>query len=240
MPIDDPTAPVEMPQVQNKLRVRLFACAVMAGIAALWLLTPLRHWLDLAQLVDVLRGWQRHALAPIALLAAFVAGGLVMFPVNLLMAASMVIFGPWLGSLYALLGSLLNAALLYEIGHHASRRLLTRVAGGRLDRLGAVLARGGLFGVALLRIVPVAPYSVVNLVAGAVPIPRRDYLPGTLLGMLPGTVLYALLVDRAVAAIRHPQLANYVWLGAAVLLFALAGAWLARRLLRASRAQGGA
>ena len=51
----------------------------------------------------------------------------------------------------------------------------------------------GFIAVAIVRIVPIAPYSVVGFMAGAARIHRGDYLIGTALGMLPGTLLYAYL-----------------------------------------------
>jgi len=58
--------------------------------------------------------------------------------------------------------------------------------------------------VLIIRLLPVAPYTVINIVAGASHIGWRDYLLGTALGLAPGIVMIMLFVDRAVAAIREP------------------------------------
>ena len=57
----------------------------------------------------------------------------------------------------------------------------------------------------LVRLLPVAPYTVVNLVAGASRIRWRDFLLGTALGLAPGLVLMSTFVDRAIAAIVSPS-----------------------------------
>jgi len=58
---------------------------------------------------------------------------------------------------------------------------------------------------AIIRIVPLGPFSVTSLVAGIVHVRRRAYLLGTALGMFPGIALNALFIDRILAAIRAPS-----------------------------------
>ena len=225
------------PSLRRRIVTRVLFGVAIAAVVAVWVLTPLRHWLDVASTVDVLRGLGDLRWMPLLLMLAFIIGGLVLFPVNVLTAASIIIFGNVLGVVYALIGATLSAILVYEIGHYGGRHLLKRIPDSRLHRLSVKLARHGLVAVAVLRIVPVAPYSIVNLMAGASHIRRRDYIVGTILGMTPGTILAALVIDRVLAAINKPQLVNFVWLAVAVLVFAAASLWLGRRMLRVSREQ---
>jgi uncharacterized membrane protein YdjX (TVP38/TMEM64 family) len=59
-----------------------------------------------------------------------------------------------------------------------------------------------------VRVVPVAPFMVVNLVAGSSRIGVRDFTVGTALGMTPGIAALALTTDSVVAAVREPSLAS--------------------------------
>ena len=208
---------------------------LLGGLALLWLATPLRDWVDVAQLATALNRFGDSAWAPFVLLAAYLIGGLVLFPVNVLIAVTVVVFGPLLGGFYAVIGSLASALLLYEIGRGLRRGVLRRQLTPRLRLLGARLARRGLPAIVFVRIVPVAPYSIVNLVAGAARIRRRDYALGTVLGMLPGIIVNALFVDRILTLIQRPQWST---LFAFALLLALALAllyWLRRRVARLMR-----
>ena len=214
--------------------VRIVAVgAVVVGLALLWLETPLREWLDVPRLVAAARELGDSPLAPLAVFAAFIAGGLVVAPVNVLIAATMVVFGPVVGVCYALLGALLNAWVLYEIG----RVLPAAGLRARLDRplrlLTGRMSHQGILAIALIRIVPVAPYSVVNVIAGAAHVARVQYLIGTALGMLPGIVLNALLIDRLIAALLQPG--PWTWALLALVGVAIAGVVIAvhRRLRRA-------
>jgi phospholipase D1/2 len=85
----------------------------------------------------------------------------------------------------------------------------------------------------LLRLLPVAPFSVVNLVAGASEMRIRDFLLGSLIGMLPGLALMTVFGDRLGAWLRRPDAANLMILGgvtlAAVALAVALRFWSRRR-----------
>lgn len=207
---------------------------VLVALIAAWTLTPLRAWIDLRHLVDMLTRLGDSPLAPLAMLAAFAIGGLLLVPVNLLVAACVIVFGPLPGAVYALLGTELSAITLYEIGRYLPMRRLREHFGARVQGLRDRLHHG-IFAVALIRIVPLAPYSVVNLVAGATHISRLPYLLGTALGMLPGIVFCAVFIDRVVAAIEHPTARTYALLLLAAVAIVSVLVLLRRRLMRTLR-----
>ena len=215
--------------LRRRIAVGAGVALALAAIATLWLFTPLRHWVDARRIVAAIGEFGASPFAPAAALAAFVVGGLLIVPVNVLIAACVLVFGPWSGALYALLGVELSALVLYEIGRHLSITALRHRFGARMRGLGARLQRHGVLAVTLVRIVPVAPYSVVSLVAGAAHVGRAQYALGTALGMLPGIVVNALFIDRVIAAIAHPGPWTYALLALAVVAIG-ALALFARRL----------
>jgi uncharacterized membrane protein YdjX (TVP38/TMEM64 family) len=164
----------------------------------------------------------------LTMLGAFVAGGLVVFPINLLIATAIVVFGPIAGGLLALLGSVASAAVLHRIGRSFPEHVWTRFAGRHAENLRERIARHGIVAVAIVRLLPVAPYSVVSVAAGVARIGVAPYLAGTALGMAPGIVLYGLFIDRARAVIADPRPLSWAMLGFALLLIAALG-WLVRR-----------
>ena len=84
---------------------------------------------------------------------------------------------------------------------------------------------------------PVAPFTVINLVAGASHIRLRDFALGTLLGLLPGVFAIALFADGLVESIRDPDTGSFAWLAAVVIVIALA-AFALRKWLRGRQAEG--
>lgn len=143
-------------------------------------------------------------LAVLAMFAAFVLGGLLLVPVTLLIGVAVLVFGPIEGALYAIVGALASAASTYALGRVLGRDVVRRLAGRGLNALSRRLAKTGLLAMTLVRLLPLAPFSIVNAVAGASHIGWRDFLLGTLLGMVPGIVVIATFIDRTVAVVNDP------------------------------------
>jgi phospholipase D1/2 len=153
-------------------------------------------------------------------------------PVLVLIAVTGIVFGPVLGTAYALGGALASAAVTYGIGRRLGRDTVRRLAGARLNRISKRLARRGILAVAVVRMLPLAPFTVVNVVAGASHIGLRDFLLGTAIGMLPGTLATVVFVDRIMEALRTPSAGTLISL--ALVAAALVGlALLVRRRLAA-------
>lgn len=91
--------------------------------------------------------------------------------------------------------------------------------GTKLDALEQRVAKRGVIAIALIRKVPVAPFTFVNMVIGALGIRFRDFILGTALGMLPGIAAFAFVSDRAVSAWRDPTPQNLLAIGGAVVLW---------------------
>jgi phospholipase D1/2 len=198
----------------------LLTLAAFLGLAATWMLTPLA---ELAN-PDLWAGWlaASHGLwAACAVILLFVLLGLVMFPVMVLIAATAAVFGAWPGVLYAAAGALASALTTYTIGRWLGPRGLRQFFGPRLNLITRSFARKGIPTVTLVRLVPIAPFSIVNLAAGAICIPAVDYLLGTAIGLAPGLIIMSVLGDRAVTLIRQPTLGGVAILVG--LLFAAIG-----------------
>ena len=117
------------------------------------------------------------------------------------------------------------------IGRKLGRETVRRLAGQRVNELSRRLARRGLVTVAFVRMLPIAPFSVVNVVAGASHIRWSDFLLGTIIGLLPGITTLTFFVDRAIAAIRDPGAGTFALLAVAVAIL-VALVWVLRRKLR--------
>jgi uncharacterized membrane protein YdjX (TVP38/TMEM64 family) len=197
-------------------------------------MTPLGEALDISRLsalITDIRGWSG---TPLILIATFVIAGSVLIPLTALVIATVVVFGPLAGFLYSILGAVASALTSYVIGARLGRRSIRRMAGSRVNAISRRLARRGLLTVIVVRMVPVAPFTVVNLVAGASHISFRDFFIGTVLGLLPGTLAIALLVDRVSASLREPNATNLLTLMVVAVAVIAATFVLSRHLLQRS------
>lgn len=220
---------------RGRVRAWVQLAAGLAGVAALavaWSATPLGDQVSAATIAANAAALRRSAAGLVGAVALFGVASALLVPVTALVAASGLVFGFAAGSVVALAGSLLGAALGYAAGRTLWRDAVRRVAGPRLDRVSRRLGRRGLLAAAALRIVPVAPFAVVNLVAGASHIGARDFLLGTVLGMTPGTLALVFFGDRALAAAVDPRLETWLGLGGALAVIVLGAVGIARRLRR--------
>ena len=226
---------------ERPVRGRLLALGALvvavAVLAAAWRWTPLREWLDLDAIIAYGDRLNDLPGTPALVLLAYVVAGLLVVPLTLLIAATGAVFGPVLGAAYALGGGLLSALVTYLIGRRLGRDTVRRIAGARLNAISRKLAERGLLAMVLVRIVPVAPYSIVNVVAGASHIGLRDFLLGTLIGLLPGVLGIVVFVDRLVATVRRPGVMTFALLAIIAGLLCGAAMVLRRRLARRRKAQ---
>lgn len=174
---------------------KLFALAVLAlALGAAWRWTPLAELAD----PDRLRALGDHAAAFVVAPFLFVALSLVLCPLVVLRLGTVVVFGPVVGVCYAITGVVLCALLGHAIGARLGGDGLERLAPRRVAQLrGLVARRGGILAVAAMRLLPLGPFMLVNAAAGAAKLPRRDFVAGTAVGLMPGLVAIVLFVTAA-------------------------------------------
>jgi phospholipase D1/2 len=231
--VGDPDGPIEPDRVLHRWRFRFgalprrrlaqigIAVLVVLALSLAWHVTPLAKAADIELLRGQLNEFVGQPWAPLVVLAAFVAAGLVAFPVTILIAATAAAFGPWLGLIYGATGALVSALVTYAIGAMIGKDALHGLLGARLDRVRARLDRQGVIAIAAIRLVPVAPFTLVNLAAGAAEIRLRDYVIGTLLGLAPGLVVLSALGHQIVEILTKPTV-----IGSTILLATIL-AWIA-------------
>ena len=131
-----------------------------------------------------------------------------MFPRPLLTLAALLVFGAWLGFVYAMTGIMVAALVTFFAGR-LLRRDTVRLAGRKLDRLSAVLRQRGLLAMTAVRLVPLAPFPVVGLVAGAIRGKLWHYTLGTFLGNLPGVLAATVFADQIAATLDDSARINW-------------------------------
>jgi phospholipase D1/2 len=108
------------------------------------------------------------------------------------------------------------------------RDSVRRLAGPKLDQIVAVLKKRGLLAMTLLRLVPLAPFAVEGIVAGAVRLKLWHLALGTAIGMLPGTLATTIFGDQIETALSGSGSINW-WLVAGVLALLFGGAVAVKR-----------
>ena len=126
------------------------------------------------------------------------------------------LFGWWRGAILVSFASTTGATLAFLFSRYMLRDAIQNQFGERLKKFNRALEREGAFYLFTLRLIPVVPFFVINLVMGLTPVKARTFWWVSQLGMLPGTILYVYagsavpslqtLADQGVGGILSPQL----------------------------------
>jgi uncharacterized membrane protein YdjX (TVP38/TMEM64 family) len=202
---------------------------IVASAAVAVLFLPLRRIPDA---VDQLGAW-----GPAAAVAAAAALLAALVPRTAISLACGALFGPLGGGATAWVGAMVAAATTVAVGRALGHDTLARYAGPRLARLDGWLARRGLLGVVVVRMMPLAPYGLMGYAYGTTSVRLGAYLFGTAIAAAPSAVSYAAI---GAAAVRPGSIRLISFLPA-LIGFAITGAaaiyW--RRLSVAEKASGG-
>lgn len=181
--------------VRHRVAIGLAIIAVFIGLATAWHLTPLGDLVHPDSVIAAVRALAGSLWGPLVAVGGFVVATLAPLPVTLAVLASALVFGPAVGALVALTSTAMGAMAGYEIGRWLGQNQIEHLVGRRLDRVERRLSRRGALAIATVRVVPIAPFAIVNLIAGATAWRRREFLVGTLVGMGPAIILMAVFAD---------------------------------------------
>jgi phospholipase D1/2 len=208
------------------------ACVVVGVVVLAWRVGPLRVWGDPARVSAELARFSSEPWAPFAMLALYLIASVVFFPVLVLITATALAFEPWLALLIAMSGVLVSTSVLYSLGALSMRRKVPASVARAVKRIDALLRGRDVLAVMFVRMLPIAPSSLVSVSLGVLGIPLRDALMGTALGMTPGMLVIVAFGRQLRAVIDHPSPPGIAllsglllgWLGLAVLLQKIAAA----------------
>ncbi len=224
----------------------IVAVAIGSGVAKHLSLEALR-----AERVELSQFVQAHPFgAPLLYIGVFVGVVALSLPGALIMTLTGgLLFGVVLGTAAAVAGACTGAVLIFLVARSTLGAVLRRRLrpDGVVARMEAEVRRHAFSYLLSLRLMPVVPFPLVNLVSGFVKMPLSTYLAATLLGIVPSTLIYTsvgaglgTVFDQGGAANLHillrPQvLAPLCALAALAIAPHLVRLWIARRRLQASQ-----
>jgi len=173
--------------------LRLAILVILIGFSA-YILTVHRGWFDDPRLLKgEVVSW--GAWGPIIYVLLYAVGPSFLLPGAVMTIAAGLAFGIWWGSIWSLIGADAGAIVAFGAGRFLGRSFVESTMGVRLRQILNRLERNGFYLTLYLRLVPVIPYNAFNLLAGASPIRFKDYFWASVIGMMPSTLLFALLGD---------------------------------------------
>jgi len=201
---------------------------VVLALALAWRYTPLNEFLSRENVREWARAARETPWAPLAVILAYTPAALFMLPRPFLTLLTIIAFGRWLGAGYSGAGIMLAAMATYYAGRLMRRETVMRLAGGELDEAGKVLREHGILAVFVSNQLPVPPFAVQGLIAGAIRIPAWQYAVGSFLGMAPGLLAATVFAGELRAALEDPSSISW-WVIALVVVVFAAFIWGVRR-----------
>ncbi|MEV6236001.1 TVP38/TMEM64 family protein [Lentzea sp. NPDC051838] len=197
--------------------VLLVLLVVALAVAAQFVDIP-----DAAQLRERVGG-----AGPVAFLAVCALGTAVFFPKPVLATAAGLLFGIGWGSALAIAGFTAGAMIAFGIARTLGRDAVKGWLGERMRTIEEVFARDGVEATLVVRLLPIVPFTLANYGAGVTSVRPRHFALGTALGLVPSTVLAAVLGD-ALSDLGSPRsiVALSIWT-----VLAVTGVWWGRTLV---------
>ncbi|GGX88182.1 hypothetical protein GCM10007160_14480 [Litchfieldella qijiaojingensis] len=207
--------------MSRPLAIVLGALAVLAALGILWQWLAMENLLDVQVLQTLLEGslaWRDSSWAVLIVMAAYTGASLVMFPLSLLVVLTGLMFGPLWGFGYSLAGTLAASVFTYWVGRRLGREALLRHGGKRLVGLSRYLAGRGIRTMTVISLLPLAPFTLTNMLAGAFHLRFRDYLLGSLIGIVPGLAGIILLSSQLGSLVTADDRQDLMWAAGGILL----------------------
>lgn len=177
-----------------------FALALVFGLVWGW-----GEFLGHEETIEWINQLKQYTWAPLLIFSIVAIGGSVGVPLNILLVASVVVMGTGIATVCGIGGGLLGSVIGFYAGRLLGQPLLDKLGSDLVEKVSHKLGERSYKSVALVRLVPVAPFFLINLLAGASRLEFKPYFVGSVLGMVPGMIAVIFLADRAGAVARHPD-----------------------------------
>lgn len=206
----------------------LVLSAVFAGLR----ITGLHGYLDEARLKDWISGFGNWA--PVVYILIFSVGPSLMIPGLPITVIGGVLFGPFWGSVYTVIGATIGATIAFLISRRMGRGwveglISSRSGKGRIAELDALVKTQGWKVVAFTRLIPLFPYNFLNYAFGLTGIKTSHYVIATFIFMIPGTVAYVVF-SSSIFDILKGEISGRVVVGVVLLLIVSLAPFIYKRL----------
>jgi len=141
-------------------------------------------------------------LAPFIYILCFTILPIAFFPVPILALAAGLLFGFLPGTIYTLIGAVLNSAIMFLMAKVLAKDAVTNLLQRKLPEnwssfLFNLDEKKGFGIIFILRLIPAMPYNFINYGAGLTSIKFSSYMLATILGILPGTLVFLNIGNQA-------------------------------------------
>lgn len=158
------------------------------------------------------------AYAPLIYIILFAIVPLTFFPDSVLAISSGLIFGLAKGALYTMIGAFLGGTLAFFISRTLKKDFIDVITKGKYDKFHSKIEINGFFTVLILRLIPLFPFDIISYGAGLSKVIYRDFIIGTLIGIIPGVLVF---VNIGASSVQMDSIRFYISISMLIGLFLL-------------------
>jgi len=138
----------------------------------------------------------KGAMAPIIYVVILTLLPLMLFPDSVLVIAGGMVFGLWEGVVLTSIGSLLGGIIAFLISRVLGKGVVKKLIRRDIVMFDNKGNQSAFFLILILRLIPLFPFKVVSYSAGLTDMKLRDFSLATVIGSLPGIIVYTNLGDK--------------------------------------------
>ncbi len=214
-----------------KAKIVVLAAIFMGGLA-LFRWTPLSEYASPEVIAGFFRGLGTPWWSPLIFVPLYSFSVAFGMPGTIPTLAGGAIFGVARGMLFNTIAANLGALLAFLLARYLGRDFVARVLRGKAAALDQKIGKHGFGTILYLRLIPLVPFNALNFAAGISRVSLRDYVLGSLIGMLPGTLVYTYFADaliRGTGEARREAFLHFLAAAALLVTFTLLTGWIRRR-----------
>lgn len=176
--------------------IKLGALVVLIGAAGILVrVTPIGTYLTRDGMLQLLEGARASVWAPAVYVVAYAGATALALPGSVLTIVGGAVFGFGWGAALVTIGANIGANAAFALARGLGRDGIERLIGARLQGLDRATATHGFMGLLILRLIPLVPFNALNFGSGLTAIRWRDYALATVIGIVPGTLVYVFFAD---------------------------------------------
>ncbi|CAM3946801.1 TVP38/TMEM64 family protein [Alkalicoccus chagannorensis] len=175
--------------MSKQMLIKGGAAAAVIGI----LLFVNWRWVDISP--EMLRSFMDDAgvFAPMLYIVLYTLRPLILFPASILSLAGGLLFGAFWGTVLIVIGATAGAVLSFVVARRLGKNIAGREWKGKARTMQHQMEENGLLYVLLVRLIPVFNFDMISYLAGISKVKLKDFLFGTLFGIIPGAFAYSFL-----------------------------------------------
>ncbi len=137
------------------------------------------------------------SLAPLVYIVMFTFVPLTLFPDSVLVISAGMLFGIYAAAVYTMMGAICGATLAFFLSRFLGKDLIEKLLQHKGGQIVEEIGKKGFILILILRLIPLVPFDVISYGAGLSKIKYGDFIFATLLGIIPGVLVFTNLGDKA-------------------------------------------